>query len=203
MPNFFNLIIFIFKDLTIISKIITNLFDYFYKLFTIELNRPKLDKDDEKIKDKLKEEEMEFYLGLGSKTVREYYALNFLKIDSFLSIDIIWSKIFGRKYLIKKNKVNLFRSYFRVLSTKNGFYLNFIKLKNFKNFNYLLINTFLSGFKFIWLGFRFWVFPLIVFLSIIYFTLVLRALPFNKIMFSWICILMFIYWLISGFVFFF
>jgi hypothetical protein len=78
-----------------------------------------------------------------------------------------------------------------------------LKLKNKKNFNMYLIQTFLIGLKYIWLGLRFWFFPIIIFLSIVYFTLVLRSLPFNKIMFSWICILMFVYWLISGFVFFF
>jgi hypothetical protein len=37
---------------------------------------------------------------------------------------------------------------------------------------------------------------------IIYFTLVLKSLPFNKIVFCWIAVTMFGYWLISGFVFF-
>lgn len=197
MSNFLKFFNYIFKDLLLVTTIFNSVLIFFKNLFFLELDKEK----DDKIEKVISKENL-FFSSYGSKNIREYYFSNFLKNDSFTNIDIIWSKIFARKYLIKKES-NLFRSYFRVLSTKQGFYFNFLKLKNKNNFNKLLLNSFLSGFKYIWLGLRFWIFPLIVFFSIVYFTLVLRALPFNKIMFSWICIIMFIYWLLSGFVFFF
>jgi hypothetical protein len=69
--------------------------------------------------------------------------------------------------------------------------LNFLK-----NFN-------LMGYLYFWNAVRFWIIPLCLLLIIVYMFLVLKALPFNKVMFAWIGILMFSYWLLSGFVFFF
>lgn len=126
----------------------------------------------------------------------------FLRKPNFVDVDIIWLKYFSKNYLIKNYKINFYRSYFRALNTKQGFYFNFKNI-NSKNFFLILKNTVLSGLKYFWIGIRFWILPLIVCFSIIYGTLVLRLLPFNKIMFSWIVVLMFGYWLLSGFVFFF
>ena len=195
MNNFYIILKNIFKDFYLINKInsffLKNL-NYFFLLEKINI---------EKKYEKVLLEEL--------KTYKKYKLFNFKKIfeniNSFnifiLIIDYIWVYIFSRKYALNKN--SFFRSYFRIESTKNGFYFNFKKLNNNKQiFNKHLLNTFLSGYKYIWLGVRFWIFPAIILFTIIYFTLVLRALPFNKIIFSWICILMFIYWLISGFVFF-
>ena len=64
-------------------------------------------------------------------------------------------KMFSNDFLIKSYKTNLFRSYFRVLGTKQGFYFNFNNLNNRKNFNLMLKNSFLAGVKYIWLGLRF------------------------------------------------
>ena len=147
-------------------------------------------------------DEDKLYFNYGAKNVREYYITNVME-NNFKQFDIIWAKSISNKYLLKKKLNKPFRSYFRLLSTKQGFYFNFLKLNNKNVLNYTLLNTFLSGFKYVWLGVRFWIFPLLIVFSVIYFTIVLRALPFNKIIFGWICILMFIYWLISGFVFFF
>ena len=103
----------------------------------------------------------------------------------------------------KKSNSKLFRSYFRISKTNNGFYFNFLNFKknnnllnfkkNFKNF----------GYNHIWNSIKIWIFPLFLFIIIIYTFLVLKSLPFNKIIFAWLAILMFSYWLISGFVFFF
>ena len=197
--KFFN---YIFKDLYFIFNIFNELINFFKNLFVLDFYRITKRFEDDKKKLEEEEKEKKAFFNYGAKNVREYYILNFFKEYTFISYDILWSKIFSQKYLIK-NDTNLFRSYFRVISAKQGFYFNFLKLKNRKNFNIMLMNTFMSGFKYIWLGIRFWIFPVIIAFSIIYFTLVLRALPFNKIMFGWMCILMFVYWIISGFVFFF
>jgi len=163
------------------------------------LNPSKLDLSRKEIK----ENEKKGYYNYSAHSLRKFYDANFLSKDAFLVTDIIWAKRMGRKYLLKNRETRLFRSYFRAFSTKQGFYFNLLKLKNVNNFQHLLTTSYLSGLKFIWLGIRFWIFPLIVLFLVIYTTLVLRALPFNKIMLGWIGILMFIYWLISGFVFFF
>lgn len=194
--KFFN---YIFKDLFIIINIFEKIFLYLKKLLNSDfknLNSVKFTKAD--LLDI--EEENKIFSTYGHKNLREYYFNSFLKKNSFKFFDLIWIKLWSRKYMLKNTP--LFRSYFRILSTKQGFFLNFKKLKERNFFNFHLVNTFFSGFKYVWLGIRFWILPLIIFFSIVYFTLVLRALPFNKIMFSWICILMFVYWLISGFVFF-
>ena len=201
MLGFFNFLKKVIKDIFLLNCLIDSIYTYIKNLLTFDyyqLDYLDLDKDYKEMHDK----EKIAYFNYGAKNVREHYTLNFLNENSFKNSDILWAKIFSRKFIIKK-KTNIFRTYFRILSTKQGFYFNFLKFKKDNNFNNFLVSTFLSGFKFIWLGLRFWVFPLIVFFSIVYFTLVLRGLPFNKIMFGWICILMFIYWLISGFVFFF
>ena len=152
---------------------------------------------------KIKDKEKRAYYNYGSHKLRKHYNLNFVINDAFLAADIIWAKQMGKKYLLKNRETKTFRSYFRAFSTKQGFYLNLAKIKNINNFQQVLTNSYLAGLKFIWLGIRFWVFPILVFLLVVYTTLVLRALPFNKLMLSWICIIMFVYWLISGFVFFF
>ena len=73
----------------------------------------------------------------------------------FLNIDLFWLKIFSFSFANKKYKTNTFRSYFRVLNTKQGFYFNFKNLENKNNSYVMMKNSFLSGLKYIWLGLRF------------------------------------------------
>ena len=123
--------------------------------------------------------------------------------ENYKYVDLIWAYFFSRSYRIKKTENSLFRAYFRVENTDSGFYFNFKKFDNNSNFiNYIKQYT-NSFFYYMWLGIRFWIAPIIILLSVTYFSLVLKGLPFNKVIFSWVAILMFFYWLISGFVFFF
>lgn len=128
---------------------------------------------------------------------------NFFSSHSFVNSDILWVNFFSKNYILKNYNTNLFRTYYRVLNTNQGFYFNFKNLLKKKNFLFLLKTSAFYGLKSIWISVRFWLFPLLICFGVIYTTLVMRLLPFNKIMFSWIAILMFSYWLISGFVFFF
>ena len=121
---------------------------------------------------------------------------------SFLYLDIISYLYLSFKYSSSDNKINLFRSYFRALNTKNGFYFNFNSLKDNKTFLDSLKNIFMSGFKSVGLGLRFWLIPLIVGFIIVYYSMVLRCVPFNKIVAFWIIFGMLAYWVLSGFVFF-
>ena len=49
---------------------------------------------------------------------------------------------------------------------------------------------------------KYWILPLLLLTSFIYFSIVARSLPFNKVLFQWFGVFMLAYWLISGFVFF-
>lgn len=120
----------------------------------------------------------------------------------FLYVDIISYLFFSFKYYSSDNKTNLFRSYFRALNTKNGFYFNFNSLKDSRTFLDTLKNIFMSGLKSIGLGLRFWIIPLLVGFIIVYYSMVLRCVPFNKIVAFWIIFGMIAYWILSGFVFF-
>lgn len=124
------------------------------------------------------------------------------KKKSFLIIDLLSFFFESFKYTSSNNNTNLFRSYFRALNTKNGFYFNFNSLKNNSTFVGTLKHIFLSGLKSVWLGLRFWLVPLVVGFIIVYYSMVLRCVPFNKIVAFWIIFGMVAYWLLSGFVFF-
>lgn len=98
------------------------------------------------------------------------------------------------KLIISKNNLN-FNSRFEK------------RKKQFNNplyqyFNDNFTNTLSYGVKSIFNLFRFWFISFILTISVIYYFLVIRSLPFNKVIFAWFLIAMFLYWLISGFVFF-
>lgn len=74
--------------------------------------------------------------------------MNFFKNENFLSYDILWLKFFSLNYELKNYKTSIYRSYFRVLSTNNGFYFNFKNLNNKSNLFLMLKTSFLSGLKY-------------------------------------------------------
>lgn len=63
--------------------------------------------------------------------------------------------------------------------------------------------TKIYGLNSIWLSLRYWSLPLIIGIFIMYFLCYIKLQPIPKILFSWFLIIMFLYWLLSGFVFFF
>lgn len=127
--------------------------------------------------------------------------INHTNSNKFIFLDLLFSYFFSKKYVYNNNSL-VFRSYFRVLQTKQGFYFNFSKLLNSNTFLDQLKISLNSGWNYVWLGLRLWVVSLAVSLSIVYYSMVIRCLPFTKTVFVWILCAMFAYWLISGFVFF-
>jgi hypothetical protein len=107
-------------------------------------------------------------------------------------IETLFLKIILTIHLMYLKSVNKNRFDFRLKQTSWGFYNDVFNNNK---------NLFL-GLKFLWKGLRFWIISLILGLSAIYYLMYVRLLPFNKIIFSWILVSMFIYWLLSGFVFF-
>lgn len=71
---------------------------------------------------------------------------------------------------------------------------------NSKTSNYF--NFFLSVFSFIWNGLRYWIVGIVLALVAFYFLMHIRLLPFTKLLLEILLISMFVYWLMSGFVFF-
>lgn len=106
--------------------------------------------------------------------------------------ETLFTKLVLTLHLIYLKSTNKNRLNFRLKQTSWGFYNDILNNNQ---------NLFL-GLKFLWKGLRFWVISLILGLSAIYYLMYIRLLPFNKIIFSWILVSMFIYWLLSGFVFF-
>lgn len=136
---------------------------------------------------------------LNSIKYNYIYRTNILNNNNLLSIhtvlDTIIIKLITYFYNIYLNLNTYNRFDYRLKQTDWGFYIN----NNIKNTN---LNNLFSGLKFLWKGLRFWIVGLILGLSAIYYLLYVRLLPFNKILFSWILVAMFLYWLLSGFVFF-
>jgi hypothetical protein len=146
VSNLLKFLNFIFKDLYIIGKIFSNLLIYLKNLLTYDfydLEDLDFDPEEKLVNDK----EKIIFFNYGAKNVRELYKKSYFNKKSFIFVDLIWTKIFARKYIFKNT--NYFRSNFRALSTKQGFYFNMLKLKNKKNFNMYLIQTFLIGLKYI------------------------------------------------------
>ena len=141
--------------------------------------------------------EEQFYL--HRRSMLFFVRTNFLGDYFFQISDIIFLQlnyyIFQKSLLLsffKNNKLNL-----KLIQTKNNFIYNFSNT-TYKN-NLLLFGY---GLKFLWKGLRFWVFSTLIGVSIVYYCMVIKLLPFNKIVFQWFLITMFFYWLVSGFVFF-
>jgi len=101
--------------------------------------------DEERLQ--LLERELKFYSYYNLKNVREFYYINLFKKD-FIFFDKIYAIFFASKFKIYENRI-LFRSFFRVLQTNQGFYFNFKSLKNNDYFLKSLKNTIFSGLKYV------------------------------------------------------
>ena len=105
-----------------------------------------------------------------------------------------------------------------ILFLKPVFFKNpriFIRIKNYVYMPYVRFysfgliekkkwvkNSFFSGFKSLWKALCLWILPIFVLIFSIVFLMTIRILPANIILFEWFALSMFLYWLLSGFVFF-
>nr|NP_049603.1 orf593 [Tetrahymena pyriformis]AAD41948.1 orf593 [Tetrahymena pyriformis] len=119
------------------------------------------------------------------------YNINNIKLSNILDTLLLNIILYLHLLYIKSTNYNRFD--YRLKQTDWGFYIN-NKTNNLQNI--------FSGLKYIWRGLRFWIVGLLLGLSAIYYLMYVRLLPFNKIIFAWILVAMFLYWLLSGFVFF-
>jgi len=109
-----------------------------------------------------------------------------------------WSSIFYKPL----RSYGLYKFFYRIVNSKAGFNSTFKDFPSREDFLKGLKTTSLIGLKSIWNGLKFWLVALIIALSLCYYSMVIRCVPFNKIVFVWIVVAMFAYWLLSGFVFF-
>jgi len=134
---------------------------------------------------------------IKSIKTQNYNLNNSINSSSFFLID----------YILLNNTLNILRTNlklhyridFRLNQTSWSFYTRDSQKNNILNFYFL---SFLSGLRSLWGILRFWIIGLILFLLSAYYLLYIRALPINKVVFEWVLIVMFLYWLLSGFVFF-
>lgn len=128
---------------------------------------------------------------------------NFFKTKSFFwFFDYMFLKFFSNNYLLS-NKVRFdVRITTRLKQVKWNFYNDVFYKNNTKNSLSTIVYSYLSGFRYLWLGLRFWFLGLVLGLTAFYYLMYIRLLPFNKIIFEWFLIIMLLYWLMSGFVFF-
>lgn len=100
--------------------------------------------------------------------------------------------------------LNNSRILFRLTQTSNFFYSSYvmtetslINIKQKSTLSYLWV-----GFSSLWHGLRFWILSIFAFIIIVYYLMYIKFVPFLKTVFIWFAIIMFVYWLMSGFVFF-
>lgn len=150
-----------------------------------------------------------FLLNFKTKTANnltintEYYfqkkKWNFMKLDSIYKLfDLTYLKYISNNFLNNKHSNINLRVKTRVSQVNWSFYTNLFDKESLKFYTI----HFLSGLKFIWNGLKYWVLGLTLGLTIFYYLTYIRLLPFNKVIFEWLLIVMFLYWILSGFVFF-
>nr|YP_009512672.1 ymf68 [Uronema marinum]AXJ93364.1 ymf68 [Uronema marinum] len=136
---------------------------------------------------------------LYSKYYMQKKKWNFIKLNKFyFLLDLLYfysiSSVFSNTNFSNFN----LRIKTRLKQVNWSFY-NDLSLKNNISFNLV---HYLSGIRYIWVSLKYWILGLILGLTSFYYLTYIRLLPFNKIIFEWILVIMFLYWLMSGFVFF-
>jgi hypothetical protein len=123
---------------------------------------------------------LKYFVFFGIKSPLDYFILFIFNLKDFMS-----------KYF-KSSRWST-----RVSQT-NEFKYEISHKSRYKN----QFNLFMSSFSFIWSGLRYWVVGIFLSLVAFYFLMHIRLLPFTKIILEILLISMFLYWLLSGFVFF-
>ena len=119
---------------------------------------------------------------------------------NFFYTDKFFLKTISNQY--KNIFFDNFRIFFRLNFFKSGFYMLHNNL-NYKKTYFNILNSFLYGWVSFFNFFSKWSLPLLLLGIFIYCSIIIKSLPFNKVLFVWCAIFMTLYWIISGFVFFF
>lgn len=124
---------------------------------------------------------------------------NFIKLNKFyFLLDLLY--FYSVSSVFSNNNFSNFNLRMKTrLKQVNWSFYNDLGLNNSLSFN---LTHYLSGIRYIWISLKYWLLGLVLGLTSFYYLTYIRLLPFNKIIFEWILVIMFLYWLMSGFVFF-
>lgn len=143
-------------------------------------------------------------------SLKNFFFFNKLQFDDFCKInftvlvynkytnffDYLFLKLISFSYRVNLNSSSV-RFFDRLNQLNLRVYDSFFSLKKNSNSNY-----YFSGLYYFFKALRFWILPIILAVLIIYYFIVLRLLPFNKLVFEFFVLIMFFYWFMSGFTFF-
>lgn len=143
-------------------------------------------------------------------SLKNFFFFNKLQFDDFCKInftvlvynryinffDYLYLKLISFAYRINLNSSSI-RLFDRLNQLNLNIYNSFFSLKKNSNSNY-----YFSGLYYFFKALRYWVLPIVLAVLIIYYFIVLRLLPFNKLVFEFFVLIMFFYWFMSGFTFF-
>lgn len=132
--------------------------------------------------------------------VRFNHYFNYIFSFKLLEFLIILLDNLLLKYI--NNKYDNWVSSYKLQSSSWKFYYKLDNDYSFFNYFKKLTLSYLVFFRYLWLGLRFWIIGLILFITVVYYFSYIRLLPFSKLVFEWLLVVMFVYWLMSGFVFF-
>ena len=112
----------------------------------------------------------------------------------WIFLDNLFLLFFSKNFnFIKNSKIK------HIINDKSKQFNNDIyKFNNSVNYH----QSYLSGFKSMWVHLRYWIIPIIVLYLFVYYTFFLKSLPFSKIIFGYLLLGNMFYLLFSGFVFF-
>jgi len=140
----------------------------------------------------------------SNKTIYSKYYIqkkkwDFLKSNKFfLILDLLYLNSIKSVFSVNNYSNFNLRIQTRLKQVNWSFY-NDLKLKNNLYFNLV---HYLSGVRYIWNALKYWFVGLILGGISFYYLTYIRLLTFNKIMFEWLLVIMFGYWLMTGFVYF-
>lgn len=153
-------------------------------------------------------------INISNKFINKFFLKKFLEAPIILThpkiverdtlIHYVFNFIKYAKYNIKYfNDFIVVKNFFRFTQTRLGIY-NYINFsKNFVMFYEIFLLNIFIGLKYLIKFFRFWLLPIFFSISLVYISVLIKTLPFNKVIFGWLAVFMILYWLLSGFVFFF
>lgn len=122
------------------------------------------------------------------------------RLEIYIRIFNISKDIFSEKKIIRSQ--NLPRMYYRLKNYDYKPYVYAYKNYTWKQFRNQSKKHFMYGLLSIWQAFRRWILSVVLGLSSIYFLSAIRLLSVSVTLFQWFALAMFLYWLLSGFVFF-
>lgn len=106
------------------------------------------------------------------------------------------------KFHVLKVKNNYYLINYRLSGSSWKFYYNSNASESYYDYLKKLLQSYLIFWRYLWSGLRFWLIGLILFVVVVYYFSYIRLLPFSKLVFEWLLVVMFVYWLMTGFVFF-